>query len=278
MIELIRERTMLNTVIIDISKVNSGDSIEEFLNNTSYEIITDLSSFDGDGSVAFLITDSQVKRFIAGKLGIGSAVYLHEDTDTSDYSDVLYCIDTIKDMSDNTLLRMYQREKNIPWNILETEHFILREMTVDDLDELYELYDDPDIKRFIEDLYEDRERELQFTIDYINNQYRFFEYGMWIVVDKATGKLIGRAGVFDREGQEISEIGFIFDKEYQGKGYAYEVMSAIVEYAKEELYKDRLISFTKNENIKAKNLLERLGFKYVGEEEIDLGKFDKYEK
>ena len=101
---------------------------------------------------------------------------------------------------------------------------------------------------------------------------------MWVVIDKATGNLIGRAGVFDREGQEISEIGFIFDKEYQGKGYAYEVMSAIVEYAKEELYKDRLISFTKNENIKAKNLLERLGFKYVGEEEIDLGKFDKYEK
>lgn len=278
MIELIREKEMLGTVIIDVSKLNIDDSIEAFTANTSYEIITDLSSFNGDGNEAFLITDSQVKRFIASKLGIGSAVYLHEDTNTSDYSDVLYCIDTLKDMSDNTLLRMYQREKNIPWTILETDRCIIREMTVDDLDALYVLYDDPDIKRFIEDLYEDRERELKFTIDYINNQYRFFEYGMWIVIDKATGKLIGRAGVFDREGQDVSEIGFIFDKDYQGKGYAFEVMSAIVEYSKEELYKDNLISFTKHENVRAKKLLERLGFTYVGEEEIDLGKFDKYEK
>lgn len=269
---------MLNTVIFDVKCINNGDSIEDFILSTDYNVVTELAAFSGNSKEAFLITDSPEKKAIANKLGIGCAAYMHDDANISEYPDVLYCIDAIKDMSDGTILRMYQREINIPWKILETERCIVREMTVDDLDDLYRVYDDPDTKRFIEDLYEDREKELKFTIDYINNQYRFFEYGMWVVIDKATGRLIGRAGVFDREGQDISEIGFIFDRKFQGKGYAYEVMSAITEYAKDELYKDSLISFTKHDNARAKKLLERLGFELVGEEEIDLGLFDKYEK
>lgn len=86
----------------------------------------------------------------------------------------------------------------------------MREESLDDLDELYELYDTLADCEFIEPLYE-LEKEKEFVRNYINNMYRFFEYGMWLVYSKDTGRLVGRMGIENRsiDGENVQEIGYL---------------------------------------------------------------------
>ncbi len=53
------------------------------------------------------------------------------------------------------------------------------------------------------------EEEREYQQAYIEQMYRFYGYGMWIVCDRNTGELIGRAGVEHREelGGEL-ELGY----------------------------------------------------------------------
>ena len=70
---------------------------------------------------------------------VGTAPYVIYEPEEIDY---YYC------------QKVYARKKGLPAFILETERFIVREESLDDLDELYELYDTLADCEFIEPLYE----------------------------------------------------------------------------------------------------------------------------
>lgn len=266
---------MLKTVILIIEKLNENDL---GLKSDRFNIAYGFDEFIGDKEEAFLITDSRRACDIASKKGIGFALYLTESGNSESFPDALYCIENLSEMNDDIIERMQLRAHNKPWTILTTARCIVREITLDDIDDLYNIYSDEDTKRYIEDLYPNKEEEIEFTREYILNQYRFYEYGIWVVIEKSSGKLIGRAGLSDRDGYDTTEIGFIFDKKYWGQGYAYEVCSAITKYAKEELLMEKLISFTKKENLRSIRLLERLGFSFLESKNLELGSFNMYIK
>ncbi|MCR5419556.1 MAG: GNAT family N-acetyltransferase [Lachnospiraceae bacterium] len=161
------------------------------------------------------------------------------------------------------LEKMYERFKHLPWTILTTERLMIREMTVDDVDRLYEIYAAPEITEYTEPLYEDRNEEIAYTRSYIKNQYEFFGYGMWLVVEKSTGRIIGRVGLSDREGFSDSEIGYVIEKEKQNKGYATEACKAVIKYAKEKLFKKGLNCFIYRDNKVSERLCRNLGFEFM---------------
>ncbi|MDO4188901.1 MAG: GNAT family N-acetyltransferase [Lachnospiraceae bacterium] len=264
----------MKTVILSINKLNEDDSVEGFLEHTKLNVSHSISDRTDE---AFLVTDNRQTADIALKLGIGFAVYINGENDPSDFKEALYCIDNISTMTDDALVKMYERFEGIPWTILETDRCIIREITVEDADRLYEIYSDKDVTRYIENLYENREDEINHIIKYITHQYRFYEYGMWIVVSKETGSVIGRAGIFDRDNQDTTELGFMFEKASWGKGIAKEVLMAIIGYAKEEHGIERLYAHVVSENVNSKKLLEKLGFKYVSEVKVDDNLFERYE-
>ena len=74
----------------------------------------------------------------------------------------------------------------------------MRELELSDLDALFSMYAEPGMTDYMEGLYE-YEEELEYQKAYIENMYRFYGYGMWLVFEKKTGTLIGRAGVEHRE-------------------------------------------------------------------------------
>lgn len=283
MIGLLTGETMLKRIIIDINKLNNGDSIDVFLQNTSYFVSIGTGSFENQdrfreyADETFLITDNREAANKAALFNVGIAVYTNGENSPADFSEALYCIESICDMSDRNLERMFLRAKNLPWTILTTDRCAVREITENDIDRLYEIYSDEDATRYIEGLYKDRDEEIAYTRDYIKNQYRFYEYGMWIVLDKATGEIIGRAGIFDRANQDTLELGFMFAKEFWGKGIATEVLKAIMEYGKEELGINSIYAHVVHENDKSRHLLEKLSFKYINNVIVEEKSYDRYE-
>ncbi len=159
------------------------------------------------------------------------------------------------------LERIYRRAHHLPWIIAETERFILRELTMADMDGLFELYEDETLYPFVEPLYE-RKKEEEYEIQYISNIYHLLGYGMWLVVEPATGRIIGRAGIEPKEyeGTRGIEIGYVIHRDYRGKGLAKEVCETIIDYAKSMLGYEVINCVVHENNLPSIRLAQKLGF------------------
>lgn len=155
----------------------------------------------------------------------------------------------------------YCRMKGMPLTVLETARTVVREMRADDLPELYAIYDDDEVRRYIEPLM-DYEQEKESVRSYIHNMYGLCGFGLWAVTEKSSGRLIGRAGLSLREinGESITELGYLIAKEYRRRGYAFEVCGAIKEYAFNKLGIKSLYIVTKPDNAASVRTAEKLGF------------------
>lgn len=173
-----------------------------------------------------------------------------------------YAVEDVEQLTTKSYDEVYRRLAGLPWNILETKRLTVRESTVSDVKDFYRIYRDPSITYYMEDLFQDPEEERAYMESYIRQVYGFYGFGMWTVLNKATGEVIGRAGLSVREGYDVPELGFVIDVRYQRQGYGYEVCSAILTYAKEDLCFEKVQALVQKENTASHRLLDKLGFQY----------------
>lgn len=239
-----------------------------------------------------IITDSgEIARSFAEKQ-IGVVALLHRESEQEDFWGLAYAIDGLNDIDVRYLDRVYRRLKGIPWDILETKRCRLREITAADVPRIAELYEYPSVKKYMEPLYTPLTREIAYTEDYIKHVYGYYEYGTWVIIEKSTGTIIGRAGLenyansqkdtgqesnqkkenpenslSEKDGQECGEkqveLGYLIGDAYQRCGFAYEVCSAILQYAKEQLGIPVVWTRIDRENKASIKLSEKLGFQGV---------------
>lgn len=200
--------------------------------------------------------------------GLPVIIYLHEDNQKENFMLAEYAIEQIGEIEFESLELAYLRLTGQPWTILRTDRCMIRETTTDDVDSFYEIYREPSITEYMEGLYDDRDEETAYVRDYIRNVYRFYGYGMWTVLEKKEGKVIGRAGLSWREGFALPELGFVIGVPWQKQGYAYEVCRAILEYGRRELGFTSFQALVMKGNEKSCRLCEKLGF--VCEEDVEL--------
>ncbi|SFH68259.1 Protein N-acetyltransferase, RimJ/RimL family [Pseudobutyrivibrio sp. OR37] len=172
----------------------------------------------------------------------------------------------VEELEDEDLERIYRRCAGIPWDIAYTKRCYIREYSEADLDDLFALYAQPHMTDYMEPLFEYQE-EKEYERNYIEYIYKLYGFGMWLIFDRFTGKLIGRAGIevrdtCDKENQ--AELGFAISTTRWRQGLAFEVCSKIVELAKEEYGLSSLIARCAPDNEASKGLLAKLGFEQVG--------------
>lgn len=202
----------------------------------------------------WIVSSKQQKR-IADSLGIASVGEPQCGT--------RYAVESLAELDIEYLERVRRRYNHIPWDIGETDRCLIRELSLSDLPALYELYDKPGMTDFVEPLY-DYETELEYQKAYIENMYGFYEYGMWLVFSKETGKLIGRAGL------EHDELGYMIAPELQNRGYATEVCSFIIDYARENTDFEELYCRIDERNEASVRLAKKLGFTNSGHVDEDI--------
>lgn len=218
-------------------------------------------SCDGIQDGVLWITDSGETADYLGEHGCGVLVYLHEGNRDVSFKKAAYAFEDVRWLSMEYLESVYRRYAGIPWDILDTERCHIRETTEDDVDAFYQIYSEPSVTEYMENLYEDRDEEREYIRTYIEKVYAYYECGVWTVIEKKSGDIIGRAGVSYREGFEEPELGFVIGVPWQRQGYAYEVCRAILEYAKDELGFDRVQVLIDPENTVSIHFCEKLGFK-----------------
>lgn len=222
-------------------------------------------------------TDVEIK--LAKKYNIATIGYMDKSIEGQGLWGTDYVVEDFDDIDDELKVKVFKRHHRIPWIIAETERCVIREFDMPDLPELFELYNKPGITDFVEPLYEYKE-EAVYEKAYIENMYRYFGYGMWVVFDKESGKMIGRAGLEHREynpeiGNEL-EIGYLFAPEYQHKGYATEVCSFILDFAKNNTEFEEISCLINQQNTASIKLIERLGFDFERQVESENVMMNKY--
>lgn len=223
-----------------------------------------------------LISDREDFYKAAVQLQMAFLLYINDLNTSGSFPKAPYAITSLEGIGLNYMEQVYKRFHHIPWNILDTAHLKVREMTVDDLDSLYEVYNHPSITRYMEGLYEDREKEAAYTRDYIKNVYGFYGYGLWIVEEKDSGQIIGRAGLSHREGYEEPELGYVIGKKYQNKGYATEVCKAILKYGTKEFGFKHFNAFVHKDNGASIRICEKCGMNWKEQVRIEDELLERY--
>lgn len=207
---------------------------------------------------ALYITDCAAKAMELGTHNLSVLGYAHAPGEQ--FLKIEYIMEQPQDLDVEYLERVFRRYRGIPWDILETRRCILRETTVEDVDTFFEIYREPEIVKYTENLYPEREQEKAYIRDYIEKVYKYFEFGVWTVIWKETGEIIGRAGFSVREGYDLPELGFVIARPFQRKGIAGEICSAILEYGRDVLEFEQVQALVIKENTASLTLCEKLGF------------------
>ncbi|KXH83328.1 GNAT family N-acetyltransferase [Chryseobacterium kwangjuense] len=148
-------------------------------------------------------------------------------------------------------------------SVYETERLILRPMTVDDRDFIFDLYNRPSFIRYIGD------RNIKTVADaenYIKNrfmpQFEKLGFGNYLMVTKDKGEKIGGVGIFEREGLDVVDIGFSLLEEFEGKGYAYEAAQKVKSIGMDDFGLKKISAITSKDNFSSQKLIQKLGLEF----------------
>jgi RimJ/RimL family protein N-acetyltransferase len=148
---------------------------------------------------------------------------------------------------------------------LETERLILRRFVDSDLVPFLAYRNDPEVARY--QAWEScTEREATAMIEEMKSLQPGIpcEWFQFAIELRETAALIGDCALkVEQDGQQ-AEIGFTLSREHQGKGYAQEAVSRLLDYAFRDLRLHRVVAITDRENEPSIALLERLGMRREG--------------
>ena len=149
--------------------------------------------------------------------------------------------------------------------IIETERLTLRPIDLGDAYDIFLYRSDKEVNK-----YQDFVPTTWFEVDgFINNTVKevnlpntWFQLVLELKPDK---QVIGDIGInFTNKKDEVA-IGYTLSKAHQGKGYAHEAVSTVINYLFKELSKKKIVAYILPENASSIKLIKKLGFKSSGE-------------
>ncbi|MBA3045487.1 MAG: GNAT family N-acetyltransferase [Candidatus Thermoplasmatota archaeon] len=152
--------------------------------------------------------------------------------------------------------------------MIETERLYLRLMKESDTDDMLGIFNEPKLMKAFG--FESFSREQMIRWVSRNLQYQEkYGYGLFSVILKSNGKLIGDCGLecTTFEGNECIEIGYDFSSVYWNQGYATEAASAVRDFSINDLNIDSrlLCSFIRKINAPSIRVSQKIGMKKTKE-------------
>lgn len=159
--------------------------------------------------------------------------------------------------------------------ILQTERLILRELTMDDLSDLYEILSDAETMKHYPrpKTLEESKMWIQKNIDRYEND----GFGLWAIELKETNRFIGECGITMQniDGERLPEIGYHINKKFTKKGYATEAAKACRNYGFDQLNFNEMYSYMKYTNLSSSRVAEKNGMSFIKEYPDDINEFVK---
>lgn len=149
--------------------------------------------------------------------------------------------------------------------ILETPRLRLRRLEEGDFPALCAILQDAETMAAYEGPFTDEEAR-----QWLENQWRRYRedgFGLWAVLLRETGEMIGQCGVTlqDWEGRRVPEVGYLFQRAHWHQGYATEAAAACRDHAFGPLGFSGVYSIIRDSNTASQKVAVRCGMRRVGQ-------------
>lgn len=214
-----------------------------------------------------VIEDSYHGVTAAKAAGMTCIGYYNENSGTQDLSGANIIIEGFEEITYSFLNNVYLRSHGKPVTIATTSRLIIRELSIEDIVSMYHIYQQPEVREFIDDIDDDLQEEIEKHKAYIKNVYNFYGYGFWGIFSRKNGELIGRCGIQNSEinGRFEIELGYLLKLDHWGYGYALECTKSVLEYAFYELHIPRIVAVIDKKNIRSAKVAIHIGMKLEAE-------------
>lgn len=108
----------------------------------------------------------------------------------------------------------------------------------------------------------------------IHQNYLDGESIHWGIVDKANNLIVGTCGYYRGLAEGAGELGCILSAAHYGKGYMTAALRLAIDFGLKHIGLERVFAVTTQQNIKAVQLLERLGFVQTAHQEGESMEFE----
>ncbi len=139
---------------------------------------------------------------------------------------------------------------------IETNRMVIRDFHVNDVNDMYDILGDDETMRNCEPAY-----TMEKTTEFLQ-KFCIDQKGAVAAVEEETNKVIGYI-LFHKFEEDMYEMGWIFNREFWGQGYAFEACKAMIDYAFDSMNVHKIFAETIDE-IKSVHLMKKLGMKLEG--------------
>ena len=218
----------------------------------SGEVLTEASGSLGKPKELLCLVETDAEEKAALEQGFFCIGYLNPELPGQKLSGCRILLEGFEEIDRGFLEQVHTRALGLPVRIAATRRLSLREMTLSDL---------PELNRICREngLLETGEEEAGAYIRYM---YGLYQCGMWVVLEKESGRIIGRAGfgIADYLPEAELDLGYLIDTPYRRQGYGEEACRAVLDYGRDWLELQRISAYVEEENQASVHLLEKLGF------------------
>ncbi|MFZ4929448.1 GNAT family N-acetyltransferase [Chryseobacterium sp. Mn2064] len=146
-----------------------------------------------------------------------------------------------------------------------TERLLLRDITLEDKQALFDYRSDAEANKFqswIPESLEDVESFIHRNAKEFNQPESWYQL---LITDKETKAVLGDVGIhfFGSENLQV-ELGITLNQSFQGKGYASETLKGIIDFLFNDLHKHRIMASIDPDNTDSMKLMERIGLRKEG--------------
>ena len=166
-----------------------------------------------------------------------------------------------------------------PMNLqLLSDRLIFTPLELADIDLAVELWTDPEVVRYIEEV--STEAEIRQEMPDVIKRGGNGAIGEWCIADRETGGKLGSAyllpmptkeddivyGLLDmgRMPDADIEVGYFLKRSAWGQGYATEICKRMLQFAFQEALLNMVVASVDASNVASRNVLEKSGFLYAG--------------
>lgn len=207
-----------------------------------------------------IIEDSLNGCLAAKAANIACVGFLNPNSINQDLFCANVAVESMETINFRFLNDVLLRANGIPLTICDTKRLIIRELSVEDIKELYNIYQNKEAYQYIDEMEDYLEIEIEKHKAYIKNVYAFYGYGLWGVFSKTTKALIGRCGIQNQtiDGKTEIELSYMLDQQHWGYGYALECCKSVLHYAYDTLDIQRVAAVIDKRNQRSIHVAQNL--------------------
>ncbi len=132
----------------------------------------------------------------------------------------------------------------------------------EDLDAFIAIHTDPDVIRHLTLQGEPGRSGAWRMLALLVGHWQLRGYGHWTVVEKASGLVVGRVGLWNPEGWPGLEVGWVIRRSHWNRGYATEAARDAIGFAFDVVGADHVISLIAPDNHRSIRIAEKIGERF----------------